>query len=240
MITAIDSDLRFDTALYTTAETARAVGVNPSTLTTWVRGYERHPRGRPAVKGAPTVTALPAAKGLPSIPFVGLSEALVLAAIRQAGVPLQRIRPALEVLTKGLGVQHALASKRLYTDGAELLFDYAEKSADPDAPAVRELVVVRNQQHVFAEVVHQYLQLITYGADGYPELIRLPGYRTAEVIVDPARCFGQPIFSRGGARVGDVVDRFVAGDRLSDVGAEFGVPVEQLEDVLRVASRRAA
>lgn len=29
----------------------------------------------------------------PSIPFVGLSEALVLAAVRKSGVPMQRIRP---------------------------------------------------------------------------------------------------------------------------------------------------
>src|SRR5215212_5046861 len=57
-----------------------------------------------------------------------------------AGVPLQRIRPAVEVLEKEIGVDHALASKRLYTDGAEVLFDYANKRGERE---VMELVVVR-------------------------------------------------------------------------------------------------
>jgi hypothetical protein len=74
--------------------------------------------------------------------------------MRSSGVPLQRIRPALAGLEKRFGLQHALASQRLYTDGAEVLYDYAENGGDPTASrAVRELVVVRNGQSVFNEVV---------------------------------------------------------------------------------------
>jgi uncharacterized protein (DUF433 family) len=192
------------------------------------------------VTGAPVITAFPADRRHPSIPFVGLSEALVLAAVRGAGVPLQRVRPALEVLAQELGVEHALASRRLYTDGAELLFDYAESSDDPDASVARELVVVRRQQYVFAPVVERYLKLITYGRDGYPDLVRLPIYEHADVIVDPRRSFGQPIFARGGARVTDALDRFLAGESLHAVAEEFGVPLDEVEDVVRAASRRAA
>jgi hypothetical protein len=60
------------------------------------------------------------------VPFVGLAEGMMLAAIRQAGVPLQRIRPALVRLSEELGIEHALASRALYTDGAEVLYDFAE------------------------------------------------------------------------------------------------------------------
>ena len=240
MSTAASKDLRFDIPLYTTAEAARAVGISASTLATWTKGYVRHPRGKP-VTGAPIVEAFqPERRGDPSIPFVGLSEALVLAAVREAGVPLQRIRPALEVLAKELGVHHALASKRLYTDGAELLYDYAQRSEDPDAPYIKELVVVRKGQRMFPEIIEQYLQLIEYGSDGYPVVVRLPGYRSAKVIVDPQRSFGQPIFARGGARLSDVLERFWTGEDLKTVAEEFGVPPAELEDVIRVASRRAA
>lgn len=240
MTPTTDRELRFKTPLYTNSEAARAVGLNPSTLSTWTRGYERRPAGRAPVSGAPIVTALPAERGCPSIPFVGLSEALVLAAVRRAGVPLQRVRPALEVLADELGVEHALASKRLYTDGAEVLFDYAESSTDPDAPVAKELVVVRRQQYVFAPVVERYLKLITYGTDGYAELVRLPIYDRAEVIVDPTRSFGQPIFAHGGARVADALDRFLAGESLQIVAEEFGMSLDEVEDVVRAASRRAA
>lgn len=44
----------------------------------------------------------------------------------------------------------------------------------------------------------------------------------------------------GGARVEDLVDRFVAGDTLADIADDFGVPEEEVEDVIRVAARAAA
>jgi uncharacterized protein (DUF433 family) len=234
-------DLRFSTPLYTVAEAGRALGVSPSTFATWAKGYTRTPPGRAAVSASPVVTAITTpTRGTPTIPFVGLAEGMVLAAVRHAGVPLQRIRPALEVLATNLGVDHALASRRLFTDGAELLFDYAERSSAPDAELARQLVVIRSGQHVFADLIQEYLKRIDYSSDGYARLLRLPGYQQAEVIVDPWRSFGQPIFSRGGARVSDVLGRFWAGDDIESLTDEFGVPRSELEDVLRVASRRAA
>jgi uncharacterized protein (DUF433 family) len=100
--------------------------------------------------------------------------------------------------------------------------------------------VVRNGQRVFVDVISEYLRRIQYGADGYPELIRVPTYRHADVVVDPKRAFGAPIFERGGARVEDVLERFWADESMDELADEFGVPADQLEDVLRVASRRAA
>ena len=177
----------------------------------------------------------------PTIPFVGLAEALVLAAIRRSGVPMQRIRPAIAQIEDEIGVEHALASRKLYTDGAELMFDFAEQHQGSAVGAsAMELVVVRNGQRVFADVINEYLQRIQYAEDGYPELIRVPAYADAQVVVDPHRAFGSPIFERGGARVDDVLERFWAGDSIDELAEEFGVPVDQLEDVLRAASRRAA
>lgn len=233
-------DQRFDVPLYTVAEAARALGLSPSTLATWVKGYTRQRAGTAATRGAPIIDSFPPSlpKG-PTIPFVGLAEGMVLGAVREAKVPLQRIRPALEVLALELGVHHALASDRLYTDGAEILYDYAERG-EPGSQAARDLVVVRSKQRVLAPVVEAYLRRITYGSDGYAQLIRLPGYEHAEVLADPERSFGQPIFARGAARVTDVLDRFWAGESLDDLSKDYGVPIAELEDVLRAASRRAA
>jgi uncharacterized protein (DUF433 family) len=179
--------------------------------------------------------------GAPTVPFIGLAEGVVLAAIRRQGVPLQRIRPALDVLRHELGVEHALASRKLYTDGAEVLFDYAEHQGDtPEGQTARELVVVRNNQRVFSDVVDAYLKRITFADDGWAERITLPQYGQATVIADPKFSFGQPTFARGRARISDALERFWAGEDLDEVAAEFGVPRAELEDVVRVASRRAA
>ncbi len=67
---------------------------------------------------------------------------------RRAGVPLQRIRPAVAALSKEIGIAHALASERLYTDGAEVLYDYA---TEHDEEHLSGLTVVRTGQREFAE-----------------------------------------------------------------------------------------
>lgn len=168
------------------------------------------------------------------MPFVGFAEAFVLSALRRAGVPMPRIRPAVARLSAEIGLDHALASRRVYTDGAEVIFDYADRS-DDDAL----LTVVRTGQQHFAEVIQQYLRPITYGEDGWAERIQLPAYSSVAVVVDPDQAFGQPFVVQGGARVEDLVDRFQAGDTLKDIADDFGVSVSEAEDVIRVALRRA-
>jgi uncharacterized protein (DUF433 family) len=234
--------IRFTVPMYTVADAARIVGAPASTLTSWAQGYVRRFPNRPSVAGKPIITYVPrSGQHQPTIPFVGLAEALVLAAVRKSGVSMQRIRPALRQLQADIGLDHALASRKLYTDGADLLFDYGEHgSGADDARLVRNLVVVRNGQRVFVDVVEAYLSRVEYAADGYATRIRVPAYEYAQVVADPTRAFGAPIFERGGVRVEDVLERFWAGDPLEELSTEFGVPADQLEDVLRVASRRAA
>ena len=235
-------DLRFSVPLYTVGEAARIVDVPPSTLAGWAKGYVRRFPSRPDVIGRPVITChTPRTRQEPSLPFVGLAEALVLAAVRRSGVPMQRVRPALEALQSRIGIAHALASRRLYTDGAELLYDYDEECrAAGSGREPSDLVVVRNDQRIFVEIVTKYLQRIEYGPDGYATVIHVPAYDRAEGVADPTRSFGAPIFQRGGARVADVLDRFWAGASLSELADEFGVPDDQLEDVVRVTSRWAA
>ena len=241
MTTTDQHDLRFDVPLYSVAETAQYLGVPASTFHTWVKGYVRRPSDRRTVVGAPILSVVAQSGPEPSVPFVGLAEGMVLAAVRRSGVPMQRIRPALLELQASIGIEHALASSALYTDGAEVLYDFAKAQRDDAiAASARDLVVVRNGQRVFTDVIADYLQRIEYASDGYAAIVHLPDYLRRQVVVDPERAFGQPIFVHGGARVRDVLDRFQAGESLTELAEDYGVPVIELEDAVRVASRRAA
>jgi uncharacterized protein (DUF433 family) len=148
---------------------------------------------------------------------------------------MQRIRPAVARISAEFGLDHALASQRVYTDGAELIFDYASSSDDEAL-----LTVVRTGQEHLAEVIRGYLTRISYGGDGWAERLHLPAYTATDVIVDPDCAFGQPLVVNGGARVEDLVDRFRAGDSVADIAADFDVPEDEVEDVFRVATRLAA
>jgi uncharacterized protein (DUF433 family) len=100
--------------------------------------------------------------------------------------------------------------------------------------------VVRTQQRQFSEIVEGYLNRIQYGGDGWADAVLLPAYGNAEVIFDPKVAFGLPLVVHGGARVEDLVDRFQAGDSVADIAADFSVPPNQVEDVIRVATRAVA
>ena len=200
-MTSAERSVRFDVPLYSVSEAARHIDVPRTTFDTWVRGYSRRPSGRSPVTGARVVTYVPSASG-PTVPFIGLAEGFVLAAFREAGVPLQRIRPAITRLQEELGIEHVLASRSLYTDGAEVLYDYAESSGDtPEGKSARQLVVVRNDQQLFQDVVDSYLRRIDFALDGWARALHLPHYRTADVVVDPEPPCGIPIFPRGAPRV---------------------------------------
>lgn len=237
MTTADTHDERFTAPLYTAAEAARFLGVPTSTLVTWAKGYVRRPPGRPPVHGERIVTSADAPRNFPTIPFVGLAEGMVLAAFRSAGVSLQHIRRAVTILEDEIGVEYALASRRLYSDGAVILFDYADAHGDDELGGLTEVV---SRQRVFSPVVREYLTRIEYGRDGWARLLVSPATRDRVVVVDPRRAFGQPIFVHGAAPVESVVSRWKAGESIEHVAEDFGVPASDVEDYLRAAVPLAA
>src|SRR3954453_13554726 len=103
---------RFRDPLYTVAEASRYLGTPDSTLRDWTHGYRKQ-RGSSIVQGGPLLTTVTSGPRQPVIPFVGLAEGMILAAMRESGVPLQRIRPAVARLQADIGLEHALASQAL-------------------------------------------------------------------------------------------------------------------------------
>jgi uncharacterized protein (DUF433 family) len=134
-----------------------------------------------------------------------------------------------EAVKRDLGLEHALATKLLYTDGAELLVKYAADEED--------LEVARLRQRQITQTVRNQLQLLTYGGDGYASRLELPGYEDVGVILDPAIAFGYPVIKQSGTRVADVLDRFWAGESLHTIAYDFGLTEEAVEALLRAQTR---
>jgi uncharacterized protein (DUF433 family) len=223
-----EADPRLSTALFTFREAGAYLDVPTSTLQYWSRRTRR---------GESLVTAFTGEHAVPALSFVSLAEAYVLSVFRQAKVPMQRIRPALEKLKADLGVDYALASGHLYTDGRDVLFDYAFQAGDE---VRRQLTEVRNGQTVLRQVIQSDLKRITWDNDRWPTRLRLPGFAVADVIVDIRRAYGRPIVLSGDARVEDVVGRFFGGDPIDEVAHDFGLSPEEVEDTIRVSYRAKA
>lgn len=224
-------DARFTAPLYTAREAAWMLGVPTRTFHAWAHGY-RTPDGKQA---SPIVTGLSARPGAPNVPFIGLAEGMVAAAFRNAGVSMQHIRRSLEVLRSEIRLEHALASRRLYTDGASILYDYAQETDDEEL-----LTSVLTGQRVFADVVHRYLQRVHFDSDAWARRLVLPITERPLLVVDPARGFGQPLFLEGGAPVEAVLDRFRAGEPFRSVAEDFDLSPDDVEDLIRAALPAAA
>lgn len=210
--------------LYTKAEAARILGVSSSTFNNWTTGY-KYSRGGRKLAQPPIITVTDELFGL-SVPFDGLAEAFVLMRLREAGVPMQRIRPAVAQLSIEMGLQKALLSERLKTDGAVVLFEYLYRTDDDFDPAP-QLTEVVSKQAVFKVAVQDYLQTITYGADRI-QAIRLDRAGPA-VSIDPRINGGQPSLTDYGLRVSDVVGRFRAGESVEAIADDYEIPLEHAQ-----------
>lgn len=218
------SDARLTVALFTQRESAGYLGTPTSTFGSWASQGD----------GRPLILTLPRSGRSAVVPFLGFAEAFVLTALRRAGVPMQRIRPAVRHLRREIGLAHALASRSLFTDGRELLYDYA---AEGEASALTE---VRTGQQQAREIVDTYLDAIRFGDDGWAASLTLPNYQHARVVVDPQVAFGLPTVAGNGARVEDIVGRFLADEDIDDIAEDFELERAAVEDVIRVAARAVA
>ena len=209
--------------LFTISEAAKYLGLNYTTLRSWVRPDA----------GKPLVYSFPKEGNYASIPFVGFAEAFVLAAAKRAGLRPQNVRAGIEAIRKDVGLDYALATKRLWMDKVELLL------AEHDPDVREDLLVARNRQLAMREAVEHELQLITYGRDDVAETIQLPIFKKTKVIVDPTEAFGQPIVERTGTRVRDVLALFWADEEIKDIAYDFDLKVDEVEDLIRAQTKPA-
>ncbi|WP_216896604.1 DUF433 domain-containing protein [Nocardia alni] len=230
------NDPHYTAPIYHKSEAAHIIDVPAQTFRNWSVGYAYKRLDGSQVASPPIVTTLepPHPRGR-SVPFVGLAEAYIVAAFTTAGLPMQRIRPAVLWLQEHIGLPQALASEQLQTDGAEVLWDFGRHSRNPaDLDTVEGLVVIRSGQQVFRPVVRDYLKRVTY-ENGWTKTIELAQYKNVNVIVDPWLNGGQPTVADRGIRVVDITSRLRANEPVDDIADDYDLTPSQVEAILRAA-----
>ena len=141
---------------------------------------------------------------------------------------MQRIRRALEVLAAQGELEHALASRKLYSDGTAVLYDYSR--SHPEDP-IKLLTVVSSGQRVFLEVIEEYLKRITFGDEWATELV-VPVTNRPLLRVRPGVAAGEPLFIHGGAPLEAVRSRYAAGEPIRSLAADYDVPADEIDEAL--------
>ena len=220
---------------YPFSEAAHYLHLPVSTLRAWCLGQRYTCKGQR--RSFQRLTRLDGKPGQ-GLSFLNLVEAHVLAAIRRVhGVPLPKVRSALQFVADRLGIDRPLAHAQFQTDGIDLFIEQLD----------RLLNVSQSGQIEMAELLRAHLRRVERDPAGVPiKLYPFTRVATADeapkpVEIDPRVAFGRPALSGKGLPTAVLADRFMAGDTLLQLAGDYGVSTEEIEEAIRCEfDRRAA
>lgn len=216
----------FKDPLFTPAEVSSYLKIPKSTVYNWL-------------KAEPGVTPLvhhlePEHRGAASVPFASLIEAFVLRALRnELKFSKRQIADTVADVRKEFGVDFALASKRIATDGIDIFIEHN------DGVYAR----VGDHQSLIRDVVGDYLRYIVWApGDEYASRLRLRSFdeSVAPVIIDPRFGWGAPVVERNKVPVQAIIDLWAAGEPMSVVADEYGLSEAEAEEICRVGLKQTA
>lgn len=220
--------------MYGLPQVDRILGLRGGTARRWINGYARGGRSYPPVIRQESTDDEIATWG----EFV---ETRLLAEYREAGVPLLRMRPAIEALREELDTPYPLASARTWlgVNGRELVRRVQEKV---DLDRHLALVVVRTGQEIleWSKPADDFRRSLEWtGADdsAQPRLLH-PVQGIDDVVVDPLRGFGEPVVR--GVRTEIIAELVRAGDSPQAIAELYELPRATVDAAVRYELLRAA
>ena len=231
------SETRADTALgtgiYSVPEAARVVGVHRSRIRRWMRGYSYRLADGQARSAAMWHGELAPRDNAFALGFRDLMEIRFVDAFLKVGVSWKTMRLAHRHAQKELGTEHPFCSNRFVTDGRSILLREAEASGDT------ALLDIVSRQHEFARIVEPFFKQLEFSPD--QQLLRWwPLGRERNVVLDPARNFGQPRVAMSGVPTHVLAESLKANGSAEEVARWYEVRPEEVRDAADFEARLAA
>jgi uncharacterized protein (DUF433 family) len=227
---AVKPDFSFiGIGVYTPAEAARLIGVPPSTLQRWLRGYKKgeqeyDPLWRPSLDLGDERTYLT---------FLDLVQARVAIAFINAGLSPQKVRKAIELGRTILDSTYPFASARLRTDGNTVMLQVLTPGEDD-----RLIDLFRDGQYLMKHVVEPSLKGLEFDKD---LAVRWwPAGKGDRIVIDPRRQFGQPIDAETGVPTSVLATAVTAEGSVENAARAYRVPTAAVRRALRFEQKLAA
>jgi uncharacterized protein (DUF433 family) len=203
---------------YRVGEAARYARTAPQTVWSWHRA-----RGNKA-------GVLSAREHGAALSYMQLIEVGVVAAMRQAGVTLPRIRQARAFLSDKLDSHFPFAEYRFKTDGKKLFMDYEQISQKGGKGKL--LSLNEDGQLAWTEILSQRLKEFEYGSGDEATVMRwkVAGIESP-VEIDPRVAFGAPQVE--GIPTWILRERWTSGEGLKDIAEDFDLEPQLVSSALR-------
>jgi uncharacterized protein (DUF433 family) len=231
---------------YSITEAAHYIGIPPSTLKSWFRGYKG-----PTGKRYPAMIKPADPKRL-LLSFYNLAEAHILDAARRRGVNDRKVRIAVEWANECLPGQHPLLSYEFATAG-QRMFVQKLQGKTIEASRYGQYVDLR-----LAPVLKRFLKTIIRGADYLPVEIHpirptppppasppnKPRKKRVYVMesplaINPTICSGRPIVKGTDVLASVLRHRAHAGEPLSDLSKDYGLDISEIKTVVKYLDQAA-
>jgi uncharacterized protein (DUF433 family) len=205
-----------DRPVYTFPEVDRLLGLHSGTSRRWIDGYVREAKYYPPVVREEST-------GSDVVTWGEFVETRLLSEYRNTGVPMLRMRPAVEILRREFG-PYPLARSKPFTDSQDLILMVQDESA---LDRRMRFVVVRTGQIVLSEEMARYLEHVSFDDDDAPTAVHPLG-NEVPVAIDPLVRGGAPMVNgvptevlaslhRGGDSIADLARWYDLSE--ADVGA---------------------
>lgn len=172
--------------LYTLAEAGQLLHVPSPKISRWLRGHHANgrvyePLWRPQVD---------LGDGRIFLGFRDLMEVRIADKFIAEGLSAQRVRSAIRLARSMIGDERPLSTDRFRTDGREIFLRVVE--TDEHGQERERLLNLFRRQYEFKQIIEPLLRTIDFDDKGAPSLW-WPLGRRGNIVVDPARSFGQPV-----------------------------------------------
>jgi uncharacterized protein (DUF433 family) len=205
-----------DRPLYGFHQVDGLLQLRAGTARRWIDGYAR--RGLPY----PPVIRVEST-GVESVTWGEFVEVSLLAQYRDAGVPMQRLRPVVQTLRKELGVQYPLAHQRPWVADRDLVIAIQQMvGLEPElhlvyAPRTGQVRLTERAEGFFGRVewIDDIADSFRVGSGDNPARLH------------PLRSFGVPTI--GGIRTDVIAELRSAGESPERVARTYGLEIRDVE-----------
>lgn len=215
-------DLR-DQPAYGLAEASRYLKLPSATLRSWLIGRQ-YPKADGVGHWQPVIQ--PSQKEPLLLSFWNLIEAHVLRSLRtEHGVSIMALRQALKYAERTENIDRLLLRKDLRTNAGKLFLDKYGELIDLSASG----------QLAMRKIFEEHLKRVDWDNWRFP--VRLYPFVSGEgdrkpIAIDPNIAFGRPVVLRTGVSTGAIVERFDAGESLTDLAEDYSLSEAEIEEAI--------
>ena len=200
---------------YRVVDAARYAGVSDTTVRNWEAA---------AWGSKPLVSKRD--KGV-SLSYMQLVEVAFVAALRNAGLSIQKIKDARDYMAVQFQSEYPFAEHRFKTDGQDVILQYNQLVEDQ--PTEKLLIANKGGQLAWNTILGPKFTEFDYEAD---LAVRWhPRGKESPIFIDPRISFGAPNLK--GVATWAIRGRYDSGESIEDIAEDFSIAPSEVDDALK-------